>query len=187
MTATDTNAVTDNTNKKSGRGRKKIEDGGTPSPRQIFVSCFAVVNGKNILEDVHCAESDKDTKDTVVIAEAKSLFEKKHGVAPVLCGKPHFPRKEVGVTRKRDTLSINMEDVVFDRTRKGQAVYRGWKVAVKFIENHEDAVYIIYKSHTQEEKKTKPSNKVVRLDALENLTEEAQCEGDEPETQASAE
>lgn len=178
---TDTTNTATTTKKKSGRGRKKIEDGGKASPRQIYVSCFATVNGKNILEDVHCVESDKDTKDSDVLAEAKALFEKKHGIAPALIGKPHFPRKEVGVTRKRDTLSIDMEEVVFDRTRKGQAVYRGWKVAVKFIENHDDAAFIIYKTHTQEEKKTKPANKVVRIDALENLVEEAQ------DTQASAE
>jgi hypothetical protein len=183
MTDTDTDTDTTNATTKSGRGRKKIDDGGKPSPRQIFVSCFATVNGKNVLEDVHCIESDKDTKDSEVIKEAKALFENKHGVAPALIGKPHFPRKEVGVTRKRDTLSIDMEDVVFDRTRKGQAVHRGWKVGVKFIENNDDAVYIIYKSHTQEEKKVKPANKVVRIDALENLVED----GEEQETQDSAE
>jgi len=182
MTDTNTNSTA---NTKSGRGRKKIEDGGKPSPRQIYVSCFAVVNGKNVMEDIHCVGSDKSTKDADVLAEAKELFEDKHGVAPELVGKPHFPRKEVGVTRKRDTLSIDMEEVVFDRSRKGQAVYRGWKVAVKFIENYDDAAFIIYKSHTQEEKKTKPANKVVRIDALENLVEEAQ--GDESETQDSAE
>jgi len=42
---------------------------------------------------------------------------------------------------------------------------------VRFIDGRDDAVYIIYKTHTKEDKKTKPSNKVVRIDALEDLEE----------------
>jgi hypothetical protein len=188
MTTVNTTANTDATEnteaKKSTRGRKKIDEGGKPSPRQILVSCAAIVDGVLVLEDIHCEDSDKATKDDEVFAEAKRRFEEKYSVAPTNMTNPHFPRKEVGVTRKRDSLNISMEDIVFVADRKATAVYKGWNVSVRFIEDRDDAVYIIYRNHTQEQKKTKPANKAVRFDSLENLVEDPETQ---VETQASAE
>lgn len=159
---------------KSKRGRKKISEGGKESPRQIYVACAALINGVLTLEEIHCQGSDSKTKDSDIVDEAVQRFVEIHGVAPAEVGTPRFYRKPVGEKRKRDTISLSMEDVVFVADRKAVAVYRGWEVAVKFVEDNDEAAYIIYKKHTEEEKKTKPQSKFVRIDSLENLVEDSE-------------
>lgn len=158
-----------NTETPRRRGRKKIADGGKPSPRQIYCVCAALVGDNLVQEEVHCVDGDKDTPDHALVGEAKALFNTAHGQDPDDIKGPYFPRKGVNSKRQRDTLNISMEEVSFVPGKLGTAVYKGWNVSVRFIEENDDAAYIIYKTHTKEDKKTKPANKVVRLDALENL------------------
>lgn len=151
------------------RGRKKISEGGKASPRQIYCNCGAVVKGKLVLEPVHCESGDKDTPDQDIIDEAKLIFNEKHGQDPEKVLGPYFQRKGVNVSKRRDTMNLSLENESLVPGKLGTAVYKGWNVSVRYIDGHDDAVYIIYKTHTKEDKKTKPANKVVRLAALENL------------------
>lgn len=173
MTNTTTATATTTTKDSKKRGRKPISAGGKESPRKIFVVCAAIVSGSLVFDEIVCEGSDKTTKDVDIYEEAKVLFEEKHGVLPTKMSKPKFPRNAIGSTKKRDSLNLSMEDVVFDSNRKGTAVYKSWNVSVKFVEGNDDAVFIIYKKHTKEDKKTKPQNKFVRISALENLVEAA--------------
>lgn len=154
------------------RGRKRIEDGGKASPRKIYCSCAAVVDGALIHERVECTLGN-DAKDEELMAEAAQLFAEKHGVEAESVDAPFFPR--VGVkanTKKRESVDVDMESVVFTAgVSAGSAVYKDWNVTVRKIENSGDAVFITYKSHVTEEKKTKPHAKVVPVASLSNYVE----------------
>jgi len=163
--------MSDTNNTPKRRGRKKIADGGKPSPRQIYCVCAAVIGGNLVQDDVHCTDGDKDTPDSALVEEAKSLFNTDHGQDPTSVKGPYFQRKGVNTKGHRDTLNVNMEEINLIPVKLATAVYKGWNVSVRFIDGRDDAVYIIYKTHTKEDKKTKPSNKVVRIDALEDLEE----------------
>lgn len=165
--------MTDTNTEKPRRGRKKIADGGKPSPRQIYCDCGSVIKGKLVMQAVHCTDGDKDTPDQVLVDEAKAIFQSAHGQEPQMVLGPYFQRKGVNTQKRRDTLNISMENVSFVPGKLGTAVYKGWNVSVRYIDGRDDAVYIIYKTHTKEDKKTKPGNKVVRLEALENLEDAA--------------
>lgn len=154
------------------RGRKKIEDGGKPSPKKIYCLCTALIKGNMVVDEVLCASSSKDTMDAEVKAEASKLFLAAHGENPSGVYGPYFHRAGASAApaKKRDTVSgLSLENANLAPNRTGTAIYKGWNVSVKFVDNDPEAVYILYKNHATEEKKTKPANKFVRRSALENL------------------
>lgn len=154
------------------RGRKRIEDGGKASPRKIYCSCAAIVEGALVHERVECTLGN-DSKDEELMAEAGRLFAEKHGVEAESIDAPFFPR--VGVkanTKKRESVDVDMESLVFSAgVPAGSAVYKDWNVTVRKIDNSDAAVFITYKSHVTEDKKTKPQAKVVPVASLLNYVE----------------
>ena len=180
---TNTNTITDTSTAdvpKRGRGRKPIAEGGKTSPRKIYVACAAIVDGKLVHEDIYCEDALKDTNDKDVVAEAKRRFEEKHKVAAQSVLEPKFFRQPVGVKKKRDTVDLDIADVNFE-SRKASAVYKDWNVAVKFVEGHDEAVYLVYRNHLTEAKKAKPNSKFVKISALQNLVEDSDEQQDTAE------
>lgn len=180
--ATPIMANTDNTNDstpttpKAGRGRKKIIDGGKKSPHQIYCLCAAMIKGNMVVDEMHCAKSslaDPKASEAEVKAEAKHMFMEAHKEPPSVIYGPYFLRRSGSGTapaKKRDVVTgLSLENSNLSPNRTGTAIYKGWNVSVKFVDNDPEAVYILYKNHATEEKKTKPANKFVRIDALENL------------------
>lgn len=165
MSNTDNQTNTDNTPKK--RGRKKISEGGKPSPKKVFCVCAA---DESPVEEILCLNSNKDTTDEQVYAEAKASYQAKHGTEPTTVLGPYFQRMG-GATPKRSSVlkDLSLETADLDPGKLGTAVFKDWNVSVRFLTDRDDAVYIMYKTHTKEDKKTKPTNKFVPKDALENL------------------
>lgn len=166
-------ANTDSNTAPKTRGRKKIEDGGKASPKQVYCLCAALIKGNMVVDEVHCADSTKDTMDSDVKAEAMKLFMASHGENPSVVHGPYFQRKGGGAAtpaKKKDIVSgLSLENANLAPNRIGTAIYKGWNVSVKFVDNDPEAVFILYKNHATEEKKTKPANKFVKIAALENL------------------
>lgn len=157
--------------KKSKRGRKRIEDGGKPSPRKVSCVCSAIIDGELVSEDIRCPNSDKDTPDDVVQIEASLLFEQRFGQKPGKIKGPCFMRVGGGAVKKKPVKKIDysLEDISFVKGKSASAVYKDWNVKVRFIENDDDVVFIFYKGHTTENKTTRPSNKFVYLNTLEEF------------------
>jgi hypothetical protein len=174
---TDTTVATNETPKQ--RGRKKIlrdEAGniiqGSLSPRKILMTCAAVVDEELVMETVHCANcSNTSTKDEVV-AEACRLFTASQDLpdgTDIATQGPFYPREgtQVPAAKKRDSVSVDISQ--YDLKNAGTAVYKGWNISVKSLVGREDVVYILYKNHTTEEKKSTPTAKAVLRSALENF------------------
>ena len=158
---------------KKKRGRKPISEGGKSSPRKIYCTCAAIVDGELVHKKVWCENGTKDTKDEDLLAEAAGIFETEHGVEPSVEG-PFFPRVGVSVnTKKRENVNIPMEELMFKPGNTGTAVYKDWNVNTRFIENREDAVFIMFKTHTKKDAKSKPSNRVVLIEALSDFVADA--------------
>lgn len=170
MSNSDTDSNTSENTDSKKRGRKKIVDGGKSSPRYIFCICAASINGDLVVDEIFCKDSNKETSDEDVVKEAEAIFTKTYGEPPMDVYGPYFQRKGGKQLPKSDRISgLSLETASFVTGKLGTAVYKGWNVSVRFVQDYEDAVYIMYKNHTNEDKKTKPQNKFVRSDALMNL------------------
>jgi hypothetical protein len=156
---------------KSKKGRKKISEGGTHSPRSIIVVCAALVAGELVQKEITCKESDSKSSKDDILLEASQIFKKQVGSLPTMLAGPFYPR--TGASAKanvRKTVNIPVESLEFVAGLPGTAVYKGWNVATRFIANRDDAVFIQYKEHVSEDKKTKPQNKVVLIEALSDFS-----------------
>lgn len=158
---------------KSKRGRKKLSDGGTSSPREIYCSCAAIVNGKLIHEKV-LTTLGNFKNDEELIEEASSIFKNKWGIEPSVLDMTFFQRKGIAAKtsiskEKVELPKFAMEDLVFRPEKAGSAVYKNWSVSVHKLEGNDDVVFINYKNHLTEDKKSKPQSRVVPVSVLENL------------------
>lgn len=152
------------------RGRKKISEGGTPSPKKVFCICAAKIDDDLVVEEIYCVESDKNTSDEDVRQEAKDIFTNNYNEEPSEIFGPYFQRKGGKVTVKSDKVSyLSLETASLEPGKLGTAVYKDWHVSVRFVQNYPSDVYIMYKTHTKEEKKTKPQNKFVKIGSLKSL------------------
>jgi hypothetical protein len=152
------------------RGRKSIKDGGVSAPRNIFCVCSSVVDGKLVSEEVHCVSSGKDTTNEDVLQEATSLFVKAHGSAPESISGPYYERVRGKVKTSSNVISdLDIDTANLVPNKLGQAIYNGWNVSVRLVEQNPDAAFILYKSHIHNEKKNKPKDKFVVKDALKDL------------------
>jgi hypothetical protein len=153
------------------RGRKPISEGGASAPRKIFCVCSSVINGKLVSEEIHCEASGKDSSNSDIIKEATGKFTTTHGSGPDSVLGPYYERvrgKTKSVDKTLSGLSIETTDFVPDTL--GQAVYNGWNVSVRLIEQNTDAAFILYKTHIHNDKKNKPKNKFVMKSSLEELS-----------------
>jgi len=148
------------------RGRKP----GTKSPRNIFCLCVGVIDAELQVEEVH-VDGDKSSADEDLVAQATEKFTEEHGEEPEIVKGPYFQRKgQQTYQRKRDSIKIPVDEIVFTRD-KSVAEYNGWEVGVRYIENHPDAAYIIFKRQLDddEKKRAKPPAKTVNISALKNV------------------
>ena len=183
---TETTETTETTQTKRTRGRKPLSEGGTSTLKKIFCVCSAIQDGELVTEEIHCKESSNKNTNEEIKNEAISIFESKVGIAPVLTLGPYFYRKGVSQSKKKNNFSnLKLESVDFVKGQRGTALYKEWNVSVRFIENHKDAVFIMYQSHIGSNKKTKPQNKFVSINSLENLQTQTQTQTEtQTETQS---
>lgn len=168
MTTTDKTAEIETETVKAERkkrGRKRLEDGGTSTPRKVIVICHS---GKTV-EQMELDGLSKDDRNDDILAKAKEQFKAKHGSECSVLG-PFWPRHGGAVVgKKRDSVSIQQEDMEFTR-EKATATYKDWNVVVKGLKGRQDAVFCIFKNHTTDPKKVKPASKCILRSALQNIT-----------------
>lgn len=158
------------------RGRKPLKDGGTSTPRKIYIVCAGNVNNKLIFDVIYCPNTLNDTIDDLVIQEAKTIYKEKYGVDPEYHTKPmtiRNPVKDKNKPNEKISAAEILEQAKIVPDRKATAVYKDWYVSVRFLENYNDMAFIIYTKHTKDPaKKNKlQTGSVVYLNELENLEE----------------
>jgi len=151
------------------RGRKRIEDGGKKTPREIFVVCIA--HELDEAELIKCENSTKDSLRDEIIEEAKEIFKSRHG-----CGANEFfgPFYEWKGTQsysvKTAKEEIDPSDWEYIPGKKATALYKDWQVTVRYFQDHEDIGFVYFNQPLLSNKKTKPAAKAVYLSELKNLT-----------------
>jgi hypothetical protein len=153
------------------RGRKSIKDGGVSAPKNIFCVCSSVIDGKLVSDKIHCISSNKNSTNEEVFEEAVKLFVEAHGSAPEAVSGPYYDRVRIKAKTSRSIVSdLDIDTANFVPNKLGQAVYNGWNVSVRLVEQNPNAAFILYKSHIDDnKKKNKPKDKFVVKDALQDL------------------
>jgi hypothetical protein len=157
------------------RGRKRIEDGGKRSPHKKYCVCIAKDPEKGLIHAEILIPGDESPPKEELIEAASIIFEQEHGISPDNVYGPYRLYKGILVNQKKkeESLDINLEDVVLIQNKKASGIYDGWNVSIRFIQDHDDLGYIVFKSLLDQNNVRKnPGIKIVNLNQINNLIEE---------------
>ena len=167
MSKETTTNTTDTTEAPKKRGRKPLAEGGKSTPRIVEVTCVAVIDDELAVETYKLGPA-KGRDNETMLEEAKASFLEDHGVECDFATDPYYSRVGAQTSAgRRKSPSIDMETMSFSN-RTMSVIHNKWNATARFIEGHDDAVFVIYKDHTEDaNKKNKPQSKAVWLADLQ--------------------
>src|SRR5271157_1214140 len=151
------------------RGRKRISDGGKRSPREVFVDCASIINGKLVHKRIQCHEINKESTKENITLEARNTFKSQYNEFPQSISNPLYDWKGTQTKQSKAEVNIDTSNLEYVRGKKAIAIHNGWEVVVRWFEGLEDVVDIKYRNNLECSKRIRPRDKAISIHELSEL------------------